>query len=348
MDPLLGYKPEVSLIPAASGPILAMKGGGPTEDIIHINTLVINFLKEPSNNKFFKPKPMGNVFVYSETNTDNDDIKRNLNTQIAKYTYTVPNTPTINETTNEKGDGVVRIQYDLIVSDTPTVSIDAPVVALDPATTDAVIKAATDAAVEAVKVHLASAPAGPSAPLPPAPAGPSAPLPPAPAPTTPISSSSASSSASSVSSSSSANFDTRREDDPLTRYSTPLHDSLSQQDKDIMFYERLGLSTKTLKWYNKYVRIGQEFFVSQQLLEYLLTTYLFKNYVCSHKQPSAKSASGNSNSNVNSVSINSPEKGGKLKKTLKRPKIIKKTHKRYKKTQKRHKKTNKKQIYRKK
>lgn len=155
------------------------------------------------------------------------------------------------------------------------------------------------------------------------------------------------SSASSVSSSSSANFDTRREDDPLTRYSTPLHDSLSQQDKDIMFYERLGLSTKTLKWYNKYVRIGQEFFVSQQLLEYLLTTYLFKNYVCSHKQPSAKSASGNSNSNVNSVSINSPEKGGKLKKTLKRKNNIKKTHKRHKKTQKRHKKTNKKQIYRK-
>ena len=149
--------------------------------------------------------------------------------------------------------------------------------------------------------------------------------------------SNSSSSASSVTSSSSVNLDTRREDDPLTRYSTPLHDSLSQQDKDIMFYERLGLSTKTLKWYNQYVRIGQEFFVSQQLLEYLLTTYLFKNYVCSHKQPSAKSASDNSD-------LNSPEKGGKRKKTQKRRKIIKKTQKRHKKTEKIHKKTNKKKT----
>ena len=215
MDPLLGYKPDVSLIPAASGPILAMKGGGPTEDNIH--HLVFNFLRDPSNNKFVKPFPMKNVFVYSINNIDNVDIKSRLNTQIDNYTYTVPNTHTISETMNEKGEEVVRIQYDLIVSDTPTVSIDATTGALDPATTDAVIKAATDAAVEAVKVHLASAPvsvpvgssasSGASSGASSAPVGSSvssAPLPPAPLPPAPVPVGSSASSASVGSSASSA------------------------------------------------------------------------------------------------------------------------------------------------
>ena len=106
-------------------------------------------------------------------------------------------------------------------------------------------------------------------------------------------------------------LDTRREDDPLTRYSMPVNNGLSQKDKDIRFYTSLGLPTKTLEWYNDNVRIGQEFFVSQKLLEYLLMNYLFTSYTC-------------------------PGKGGKRKTRQKRNK---KTHK---KTRKGHKKTHKK------
>ena len=74
-----------------------------------------------------------------------------------------------------------------------------------------------------------------------------------------------------------APLDERREDDPVEVYSR------SQQAKDISFYRSLGLSTKTLEWYNNNIRIGQEFFVSQQLLEYLLMHYLFTNYTCPGK-----------------------------------------------------------------
>ena len=109
-------------------------------------------------------------------------------------------------------------------------------------------------------------------------------------------------------------LDERREDDPVTVYSTSLNNGFTQKAKDIKFYTSLGLPTKTLEWYNDNVRIGQEFFVSQKLLEYLLMNYLFTNYSC-------------------------PGKGGKRKTRQKRNK---KTHKKtHKKTQKRHKKTNK-------
>jgi len=106
-------------------------------------------------------------------------------------------------------------------------------------------------------------------------------------------------------------LDERREDDPVTVYSTSLNNGFTQKAKDIKFYTSLGLPTKTLEWYNNNVRIGQEFFVSQKLLEYLLMNYLFTNYSC-------------------------PGKGGKRKTRQKRNK---KTHK---KTRKRHKKTHKK------
>jgi hypothetical protein len=107
-----------------------------------------------------------------------------------------------------------------------------------------------------------------------------------------------------------ATLDERREDDPVTVYSTSLKNGFTQKAKDIKFYTSLGLPTKTLEWYNDNVRIGQEFFVSQKLLEYLLMNYLFTNYSC-------------------------PGKGGKRKTRQKRNK---KTHK---KTRKRHKKTHK-------
>ena len=105
-------------------------------------------------------------------------------------------------------------------------------------------------------------------------------------------------------------LDERREDDPLTVYSTILNNGFTQKAKDINFYTSLGLPTKTLEWYNDNVRIGQEFFVSQKLLEYLLMNYLFTNYVC-------------------------PGKGGKRKTRQKRNKT------RNKRTQKRHKKNKK-------
>ena len=111
--------------------------------------------------------------------------------------------------------------------------------------------------------------------------------------------------------SSTSTLDERRENDTLTIYTRTPANSLSQKDKDINFYTTLGLSTKTLEWYNTNVRIGQEFFVSQKLLEYLLMNYLFTSYTC-------------------------PGKGGKSKTRQKRNK---KTNK---KTQKRNKKTNKK------
>ena len=105
-------------------------------------------------------------------------------------------------------------------------------------------------------------------------------------------------------------LDERREDDPLTIYTRTPANSFSQQSKDIRFYKQLGLSTKTLEWYNANVRIGQEFFVSQQLLEYLLMNYLFTNYTC-------------------------PNEGGKRKKTQKRnKKRNKKTNKKSKKSKK--------------
>ena len=128
---------------------------------------------------------------------------------------------------------------------------------------------------------------------------------------TPLLHATATSSTASSSTAAATTLDTRREDDPLTRYSMPVNNGLSQKDKDIRFYTSLGLPTKTLEWYNDNVRIGQEFFVSQKLLEYLLMNYLFTNYTC-------------------------PGKGGKRKTRQKRNK---KTHK---KTRKGHKKTHKK------
>jgi hypothetical protein len=82
---------------------------------------------------------------------------------------------------------------------------------------------------------------------------------------------------------------TRREDDHLTNYKTYVpENNLSQQNKDMRFYRALGLSRHTLEWYNTYVRIGQEFFVSQQLLEYLLMNYLFTRYTCPNDKEGGK------------------------------------------------------------
>lgn len=76
---------------------------------------------------------------------------------------------------------------------------------------------------------------------------------------------------------------TRREDDAYTTYSNRSSSHITQEETDLQIYKFLGLSTKTLIWYNKNVRIGQEFFVSQQMLEYLLMNYLFNNYKCLEK-----------------------------------------------------------------
>lgn len=185
MDPLLGYKPDVSLIPAASGPILAMKGGGTTEDaaafIEATHTKIINFLRDPSN-VFIRTN---DTFTYDNKFHDYDNEFHN---KFDNYTIVSYGTPVTSKQTISDGTEFVRVQYDLIVTDKQT----APIAALDAATTNAVIEAAKAAAVEAVKVHLASAPS--TAPVTPIRSS-SASSAPAPAPV-PISSSSASSSTS--------------------------------------------------------------------------------------------------------------------------------------------------------
>ena len=155
MDPLLGYKPDVSLIPAASGPILAMKGGGPTKDMSFIHHLVFDLLLDPSNNKIANPDT--NEFFYTQKINDSMISKELLRNTFDKYSIESYEGPTISTYTSRSGDEeVVRVAYSVIVTDKSA----APVVALDPATTDAVIKAATAAAVEAVKAHLAPVPGG--------------------------------------------------------------------------------------------------------------------------------------------------------------------------------------------
>jgi hypothetical protein len=198
MDPLLGYKPDVSLIPAASGPILAMKGGGTTEDMAAVaaafHTKIINFLRDPSNVFIITN---ADTFAYDNTfhgyDTNKNEAFRN---RFDNYTVVSYDTPTTSTQTTSDGTELVRVQYDLIVTDKQT----APIAALDAATTNAVIEAAKAAAVEAVKVHLASAPPAPTTPIRSSSASSSpAPAPaPAPAPTAPISSSSSASSTSST------------------------------------------------------------------------------------------------------------------------------------------------------
>jgi len=200
MDPLLGYKPDVSLIPAASGPILAMKGGGTNEDaaafIEATHTKIINFLRDPSN-VFIRTNDT--TFTYDNKIHDYTNDNEAFRNKFDNYTVVSYGTPVTSTQTISDGTEFVRVQYDLIVTDKQT----APIAALDAATTNAVIEAAKAAAVEAVKVHLASAPSAAStAPAPTAPirSSSSSSASSAPAPTAPISSSSSASSASSASS----------------------------------------------------------------------------------------------------------------------------------------------------